>query len=177
MILGIGDTRLYHSRFISFLVQPHLFDYGTKQALTISRIIDGELGSEPYKCCFGTKNPWEDGMESPHPQITCPFHTYLTRNTLFHLARRLIRKGQCKDIPRIVAVLLFQQVSDFISQYARLPRTCTGYHQRRTVIISHCSTLTLVQFIYIIGIHNSIIKTMWIFNKPLAFKFVLNTKV
>ena len=97
--------------------------------------------------------------------------------TFLKLCRRLIRKGQCKDIPRIVAVLLFQQVSDFISQYARLPRTCTGYHQRRTVIISHCSTLTLVQFIYIIGIHNSIIKTMWIFNKPLALKFVLNTKV
>ena len=116
-------------------------------------------------------------MESAHPQITCPFHTYLPGNTLFHLARSLISKGQRKDIPRIIPVLLLQQVSDFISQHARLPRTRTGYHQRRTVIISHCCTLTLVQFIYIIGIHNSIIKTMRIFNKPLAFKFVLNTKV
>ena len=35
----------------------HLFDDGTEQTLTISRIIDGELGSEPDKCCFGTKNP------------------------------------------------------------------------------------------------------------------------
>lgn len=57
MVFGIGDACLHYSRFISFLVQSHLFDDGTEQTLTISRIIDGELGSEPDKCCFGTKNP------------------------------------------------------------------------------------------------------------------------
>ena len=104
-----------------------------------------------------------------------PAHTYLTGNTLLHLTRRLIGKSQCKDVPRVVTVL--KQIGNFISQYARLSRTGTGYYQRRSVVISHCSTLTLIQLLYIIGIHNSIIKTMRIFNKPLAFNFVLNTKV
>ena len=76
---------------------------------------------------FGTKNTGEYGMESPHPQITCPLHTYLAGNTLFHLTGCLIGKGQREDVPRIVTVL--QQIGDFISQHARLPRTRTGYHQ------------------------------------------------
>ncbi len=127
MILSIGDAGLHSPRLIGLFVKPHFFDDGTEQALTIGSIINGKLGSKSDILRFGTKDSGEYGMESPHPQITCPLHTYLAGNTLFHLTRRLIGKGQREDVPRIVTVL--QQIGDFISQHARLPRTCTGYHQ------------------------------------------------
>ena len=142
VVFGTRNACLYHPRFISLFVQPHLLDDGADQAFAIRRVINGELGGESDVLCFGTENAGKDGMESAHPQIARPLHTYLAGYTFLHLTRCLIGKGQCQDVPRLIAVL--QQISNFISQDTCLSRTCTGYHQRRPVVISHCCTLTLI---------------------------------
>ena len=142
MVFGTRNAGLHHPRLICLFVQSHLLDDGTDQTFTIRRIINGKLGSESDILCFGTENAGKDGMEGTHPQITCPLHAHLTGYTFFHLTRRLIGKGQCEDVPRLIAV--FQQIGNFISQHTCLSRTCTGYHQRRPVVISHCCTLTLI---------------------------------
>ena len=88
-------------------------------------------------------------MECPHPKVAGTLHTHLPGNTLLHFTSCLIGKCECKNVPGLVIV--FQQISYFVGQHTSFSRTRTGYHQRRTVVVEHRSTLSFIQFLYIIG--------------------------
>ena len=127
MILGIRDTRLHHPRLVHFLIQPHFLDNGTYQAFTVCRIVNGKLRSEADIPGLDMQNAQEHGVKGSHPQMARPLRPHLTGYTLLHFARRLVGKGQCQNVPRLVAIL--QQISNLVGQHARLSRTGTGYHQ------------------------------------------------
>ena len=50
------------------------------------------------------------------------------RHTLFHLARRFVGKGDCRNMPRLITATA-NQVSDFIGDHSRLTGTRTRQHQ------------------------------------------------
>ena len=112
MILGIRDTRLHHPRLVHFLIQPHFLDNGTYQAFTVCRIVNGKLRSEADMPGLDMQNAQEHGVKGSHPQMARPLRPYLTGYTLLHFARRLVGKGQCQNVPRLVAIL--QQISNLV---------------------------------------------------------------
>ena len=127
VVLRVGDARLYQPRLIDLLVELHLLDDGAYQALAVGRVVDGELTCEAQHVGLGMQDAQEEAVERSHPQPACPFGAHLPSDARFHLARRLVRKGQGQDVPRLVAVL--QQPGYLIGQHAGLPRARPRYHE------------------------------------------------
>ena len=92
---------------------------------------------------FGTENTGEDAMEGTHIEMLGEVIAHQFSDTFLHLPCRLIGKGERHDAPGFHA--LAQEISYLISKHTRLTRTCTGYHQRRSVNIFYRSTLRFVQ--------------------------------
>ena len=159
VVLRVGDARLDQPRLINLLVELHLLDNGAYQALAVGRVIDGELMREAQHIGFGMQDAQEEAVERSHPHPACPFGTHLPSDARLHLARRLVRKGQGQDVPRLVTVL--QQPGYLIGQHAGLPRARPRYHQRGAVVVEHSGPLALVQFVDIVGHHQSVFSLLY----------------
>src|SRR5574344_3103516 len=97
---------------------------------------------------FSPQNTQENAMKRSRPQHPRIVNAHNAGNTLLHLARRLVRKSQSQDRPRLITLL--HQISNLISQHPRLARPRTCYHKRRTLTILHCHPLGGVKSIQII---------------------------
>ena len=78
-------------------------------------------------------------MEGSHPKRS----GFLGRNkgsdTLSHLSRCLIGKGQSKDIPRLHSLL--QEIGNLVGKDTRLATTRSRYDERRSIDAKHRFTL------------------------------------
>ena len=87
----------------------------------------------------------EDAVEGTHIEMLGEIISHQFSDTFLHLPCRLVGKGERHDTPGFHA--LAQEISYLISKHTRFTRTCTGYHQRRSVNIFYRSTLRFVQVV------------------------------
>ena len=157
MVFRIADAALYHSGLIHLVVKLKLLDDCLDQTFRVCRIVNGKTGSEADLFRLHPEYARKDGMERTHPQIAGSVDAHLTRNALLHFPCRLVCKSQGKNRPRLITVV--QQISNLVSQYARLSRSGPGYHQHGSVVIKDSLALTFVQFVQITALcHTQFLK-------------------
>ena len=87
-------------------------------------------------------------MERTHPEITGTVLAHSRSDTLFHLARSLIGKGERQYRPRLNP--LFKKMGYLVCQDSCLSGTCTCYHHAVAVGIQNGIALAWVQFTLVI---------------------------
>ena len=143
VVLRHRNLGMNGSRLILLIIQPHLLHYRLDQRARVTFIINGKVVVEADMLSLRSQDSGEDAMEGTHIEMLCEIISHQFSDTFLHLPCRLIGKGERHDAPGFHA--LAQEISYFISKHTRLTRTCTGYHQRRSVNIFYRSTLRFVQ--------------------------------
>ena len=110
----------------------------------IVTVIDRKLIFIIQMLNFSAQNPHTGGMEGADPHISCCIPHKLF-HTLAHFLRRLIRKGNRKNIPRLYT--RFQQMCNPHRQGTGLAAACPRQNQHRPFCLQNCFFLHIVQFI------------------------------
>ena len=152
-VLGIRYATLDHARLVHLIVELHLLDDALEQTLRVGLVIDGEVGSKANMLSLGPQYPQKHAVEGTHPQVASPMLPHPASYALTHLACRLIGKCECQYAPWLQAQ--FHQVGHLIGEHTGLARSCTGNHQRGSIIIGHCSQLALIEFVAYIVVHSN----------------------
>ena len=92
--------------------------------------------------CLVSQDTCKNTVESTHLKVSCTLSTHQSRDTFFHLARCLVGKCKCKNLPRGHALL--QQPGYLIGKDSRLSRTCTCYYKTGPVAVFYCLALTII---------------------------------
>ena len=145
VVLRHRNLGMNGSRFILLIIQPHLLHYRLDQRARVTFVINGKVVVEADILSLRSQDSGEDAVEGTHIEMLCEIISHQFPDTFLHLPCRLIGKGERHDAPGFHA--LAQEISYLISKYTRLTRTCTGYHQRRSVNIFYRSTLRFVQVV------------------------------
>ena len=93
-VLCRGDTALHQAGLIDLLVELHLLEEGTDQALAVGGIVDGEVRGEAQHCGLGMKDTEEDAVEGAHPEACGGLLPHPACDTFLHLAGSLVGEGQ-----------------------------------------------------------------------------------
>ena len=145
VILRHRNLGMDGSRLILLIIQSHLLHNRLDQRARVTFIIDGKVVVEADMLSLRSQDSGEDAVESTHIEMLGEIISHQFSDTFLHLPCRLIGKGERHDAPGFHA--LAQEISYLISKHTRLTRTCTGYHQRRSVNIFYRSTLRFVQVV------------------------------
>ncbi len=143
VILRHRNLGMDGSRLILLIIQSHLLHNRLDQRARVTFIIDGKVAVEADMLSLRSQDSGEDAVESTHIEMLGEVISHQFSDTFLHLSCRLVGKGERHDAPGFHA--LAQEISYLISKHTRLTRTCTGYHQRRSVNIFYRSTLRFVQ--------------------------------
>ena len=143
VVLRLRNLGVHGSRLVGFLVQPLLLHYRLDERTGVGFIIDGKIAVESDMLRLGTQDAGEDAVEGAHVEMLSQVVAHQFSDTLLHLAGRLVGKGECHDAPGLHTLL--QQIGNLISKHTRLSGTCAGYHQRRSIYITHSLLLRFVQ--------------------------------
>ena len=143
VVLRHRNLGMNGSRLILLIIQPHLLHYRLDQRARVTFIIDGKVVVEADMLSLRSQDSGEDAVESTHIEMLCEIISHQFSDTFLHLSCCLVGKGERHDAPGFHA--LAKEISYLISKYTRFTRTCTGYHQRRSVNIFYRSTLRFVQ--------------------------------
>ena len=144
-VLGPRDTGKHHPRLIDLLIQLHLLEDRAHQALAVGRVIYGKMGRESNPLSLRMEDAQKDGMERAHPEFASLLHPHLPGDAFLHLPGRLVGKGEGQHAPRLEPRL--QQIGHLVGKHTGLPRPCTCYHKRGSIVVEHSRLLALVQFI------------------------------
>ena len=145
VVLRHRNLGMNGSRLILLIIQPHLLHYRLDQRARVTFIINGKVVVEADMLSLRSQDSGEDAVESTHIEMLGEIISHQFSDTFLHLPSRLVGKGERHDAPGFHA--LAQEISYFISKHTRFTRTCTGYHQRRSVNIFYRSTLRFVQVV------------------------------
>ena len=145
VVLRHRNLGMNGSRLILLIIQPHLLHYRLDQRARITFIINGKVVVEADMLGLRSQDSGEDAVESTHIEMLCEIISHQFSDTFLHLSSSLVGKGERHDTPGFHA--LAKEISYLISKYTRFTRTCTGYHQRRSVNIFYRSTLRFVQVV------------------------------
>ena len=143
VVLRHRNLGMNGSRLILLIIQPHLLHYRLDQRARVTFVINGKVVVEADMLGLRSQYSGEDAMESTHIEMLGEIISHQFSDTFLHLPSRLVGKGERHDAPGFHA--LAQEISYLISKHTRFTRTCTGYHQRRSVNIFYRSTLRFVQ--------------------------------
>ena len=143
VVLRHRNLGMNGSRLILLIIQPHLLHYRLDQRARVTFVINGKVVVEADMLSLRSQDSGEDAVEGTHIEMLGEIISHQFSDTFLHLPCRLIGKGERHDAPGFHA--LAQEISYFISKHTRFTRTCTGYHQRRSVNIFYRSTLRFVQ--------------------------------
>ena len=143
VVLRHRNLGMNGSRLILLIIQPHLLHYRLDQRARVTFVINGKVVVEADMLSLRSQDSGEDAVESTHIEMLGEIISHQFSDTFLHLPCRLIGKGERHDAPGFHA--LAQEISYLISKHTRFTRTCTGYHQRRSVNIFYRSTLRFVQ--------------------------------
>ena len=145
VVLRHRNLGMNGSRLILLIIQPHLLHYRLDQRARVTFVINGKVVAEADMLSLRSQDSGEDAVESTHIEMLGEIISHQFSDTFLHLPSRLVGKGERHDAPGFHA--LAQEISYFISKHTRFTRTCTGYHQRRSVNIFYRSTLRFVQVV------------------------------
>ena len=144
VVLGHRDAGQHVARLVDLVVQAHLLHAGLDGALRVGRIIDGEVLRIPQELRVFAQETHEHRMESAHhdpADILVPHHL---RDTLLHLACRLLRKSQGKYAG---IRLLRQNICHSARQYAGFAGAGARHNQHRSFNTFDGSSLLVVQIL------------------------------
>ena len=145
VILRHRNLGMDGSRLILLIIQSHLLHNRLDQRARVTFVINGKVVVEADMLSLRSQDSGEDAVESTHIEMLGEVISHQFSDTFLHLSCRLVGKGERHDAPGFHA--LAQEISYLISKHTRLTRTCTGYHQRRSVNIFYRSTLRFVQVV------------------------------
>ena len=145
VVLRHRNLGMNGSRLILLIIQPHLLHYRLDQRARVTFVINGKVVVEADMLGLRSQDSGEDAVEGTHIEMLGEIISHQFSDTFLHLPSRLVGKGERHDAPGFHA--LAQEISYFISKHTRFTRTCTGYHQRRSVNIFYRSTLRFVQVV------------------------------
>ena len=143
VVLRHRNLGMNGSRLILLIIQPHLLHYRLDQRARVTFVINGKVVVEADMLSLRSQDSGEDAVESTHIEMLGEIISHQFSDTFLHLPCRLVGKGERHDAPGFHA--LAQEISYLISKHTRFTRTCTSYHQRRSVNIFYRSTLRFVQ--------------------------------
>ena len=113
---------------LHFIVFNQPFGEILQQGDLIRIVKEREVGFHSQCGIFAFDDIQPQGMERRDHQATRLFAPQRLRDTLFHLARRLIGKGDRSNVSRLIAALV-DQVGDFIGDHSSLTGTRARQHQ------------------------------------------------
>ena len=145
VVLRHRNLGMNGSRLILLIIQPHLLHYRLDQRARVTFVINGKVVVEADMLSLRSQDSEEDAVEGTHIEMLGEVISHQFSDTFLHLSCRLVGKGERHDAPGFHA--LAQEISYLISKHTRFTRTCTGYHQRRSVNIFYRSTLRFVQVV------------------------------
>ena len=145
VVLRHRNLGMNGSRFILLIIQPHLLHYRLDQRARVTFVINGKVVVEADMLSLRSQDSGEDAVEGTHIEMLGEIISHQFSDTFLHLSCCLVGKGERHDTPGFHA--LAQEISYLISKHTRFTRTCTGYHQRRSVNIFYRSTLRFVQVV------------------------------
>ena len=145
VVLRHRNLGMNGSRLILLIIQLHLLHYRLDQRARVTFVINGKVVIEADMLSLRSQDSGEDAVEGTHIEMLGKIISHQFSDTFLHLPCRLVGKGERHDAPGFHA--LAQEISYFISKHTRFTRTCTGYHQRRSVNIFYRSTLRFVQVV------------------------------
>ena len=145
VVLRNRNLGMNGSRLILLIIQPHLLHYRLDQRARVTFVINGKVVVEADMLSLRSQYSGEDAVEGTHIEMLGEIISHQFSDTFLHLPSRLVGKGERHDAPGFHA--LAQEISNLIGKHTRLTRTCTGYHQRRSVNIFYRSTLRFVQVV------------------------------
>ena len=143
-ILGSTDTGTDGGGLILFVAQLHLADDAFYEALGVIGIVDGKVRGKAQQLALDAQDTAKNAVERAHPELGCLFGTHLAADTLLHLARSLVGKGEGQDVPWQIAML--QQVGNLVGEHTRLSAAGTGNDQRGSVTADDGLLLCGIQF-------------------------------
>ena len=145
VVLRHRNLGMNGSRLILLVIQSHLLHNRLDQRARVTFVIDGKVVVEADMLSLRSQDSGEDAVEGTHIEMLGEIISHQFSDTFLHLPCRLVGKGERHDTPGFHA--LAQEISYLISKHTRFTRTCTGYHQRRSVNIFYRSTLRFVQVV------------------------------
>ena len=104
MVLGHRNTVGHTGRLVNLVIELHLFDNVLDKRTRIRLVVNGKITVEADDVGFCSQNTCKDGVECAHLQTLSPLLPHKASNTLFHLTSSLVGKGQCQDVPRLIAL-------------------------------------------------------------------------
>ena len=145
VVLRHRDTVGHRCRLIHLVVELHLLDDRPHQRASVRLVIDGEvrLIADMLRLC--PQDTCKDAVERSHLEVSRTLMTHQLANTLLHLSRSLVGKGQCQYLPG--SHPLFHQPGNLVGQHTCLTRSCTCNHQTGPVAVLYSPALTLVQLL------------------------------
>ena len=146
--LGRRDTLGHSIGLVDLLIELHLLDDALDKTSRIGLVVYSELRCIPYVMRLATQYLGEHRVEGTHPKHGCSTLTHTRGNTLLHLTRSLVGKGEGKDGPWLEAV--FKQIGNLVCKYTGLARTGTGNYQLRPVKVTHGVKLCPVEFFFVV---------------------------
>ena len=102
-VLGVRDAALHKPRAIRLLVQLHFAEDTADQVARVGGVVDGEVRVVVHILRLFAQDAIEDGVERAGPKLAHGAFVCQGGDTLLHLARGLVRKGQGQDAVRLVA--------------------------------------------------------------------------
>ena len=122
---------------------------GIDQILLIFAIHDREAARITERASMPAQHSISDRVKRAAPE-PAGIHRQKIRDAIEHLPRGLVRESEQQDIARVDPVL--EQISDAISQRARLPAARAGDDQQRTRRRGHRRELLLIQLRRVIDV-------------------------
>ena len=142
-VLGCRDAILHGTRLIDLLVEVHLSNDKLDEAQAVGGVVDSVVLVVAQAMALNTQYLGKDAVKGAHPERRSFLGRYEGSDALAHLLRRLIGKGQRKDVPRLHTLL--QKVRYLVGQDARLAATRSGYDERRSIDAKHRFALTGIE--------------------------------
>ena len=102
-VLGTGNGRKHSRRLVDLIVKLHILYDSLDKRFTVGAVIDREIAFESYQFGIGAENTRKDRMKGTHPQFRSHSAAHKLLHTLAHLFGSLVRKGQSKNPPRLIA--------------------------------------------------------------------------